>query len=179
MKNKWLLAFGLVSASAFVVSAQTTATVVYEAKLENKKVPVAVVEQVQKDFPNARLEETYLLPAQLYEQNWVVVQKNQPQQPVDYYEVRLSGKNVHSSAVYSPQGELLNSREVLKDAPLPPVVGRTLVTQYPGWTERRNKEVIKNGRKEVVHYIVFLKKGWREERVVLNPQGEIEHRFTL
>lgn len=179
MKKGFLMSLPFMFVGAFAAQAQTDATVLWESKLETKKIPAVVSEQVHKDFPNARITETYSLPAHLYEQKWVLVQQNPAPQNINYVEVQLNGKDMHYAAVYTPQGTLLNSREVLKHAALPPAVSQAIAAHYPGWTERRDKEVVKNGKHEITRYIVFLKKGWREERVVLDPDGKVLHHIDV
>jgi hypothetical protein len=179
MKKHIVFYLSFLFLASVAVQAQTSATVLYESKVETIKVPAVIVEQTTKDFPGFTVDETLLVPSKLYEQRWVQVQKNDMVGPLDYYEVQLKGKNMHSVAAYTPEGKLLNSREVLKNVVVPSAVSATLLKQYPGWTDRRDKEVIKNGKKEVTHYIMHLKKGWKEERVVLDPQGNIVHRFVI
>ena len=164
---------------AFALRAQDIPTVLYEAKLETMKVPAVIKDRVKTDFPGSSIEETYLLPARLYQQKWIVVEKKEMTAPADYYEVHLSGRNMIYDAVYTPTGELLHSREVLKDVALPAAVSKALSDHFANWIENRDREVIRNGKKEITHYIVFLKKGRREQRVVFNPQGEVLHRFEL
>jgi hypothetical protein len=159
------------------LNAQTDSKVVYETKLENAKVPFSILEQVKKDFPDYTIQETLLVPAKLYEQKWIIVQKSEPIAATDYYEVYLTGKNIHSTAAYTPKGILLHSREVLKEVALPAAVTNTIEARFTDWKQVRDKEVIRNGKREITHYIVFLKNGWREQRVVLNASGDVLHRF--
>lgn len=181
MKNKMLLAFAaLLMLGLTTLSAQTDGgEVVFAKKLETKKIPSALKAEIQKDYPSYTLDGVELLPSKLYEQRWVVQQKNAFPADMKYYEVDLKGKNSHSSAVYTPDGQLLHSREVLKNAELPLAVAQSLKEHYPGWMEWRNKEVITNGKKEVTHYLVFLKKGTKEEKIVLNPQGAVLHHLMI
>ena len=82
MKKGFLMSLPFMFVGAFAAQAQTDATVLWESKLETKKIPAVVSEQVHKDFPNARVTETYSLPANLYEQKWVLVQQNPAPQPI-------------------------------------------------------------------------------------------------
>jgi len=180
MKNKILLSIAtLFLLGLFTLNAQTEDEVVYAKKLETKKIPAILHAEIKKDFPTYSLEGVELLPIKLYEQRWVVLDKKPFPDGTEFYEVDLKGKDFHSSAVYSMKGQLMNSREVFKNAKLPAEVAQSIVSRYPGWMERRDKEVIRNGKKEITHYIVFLKKGMKEERVVLNPQGKILHHFEM
>lgn len=173
------MALPILLLGAIAVKAQNSNVILYETRLETKKIPVVVSESVQRDFPNAKITESVSVPAKLYEQKWVVVDQNQHPENMDYIEVNLSGKNMHSTAIYTTQGKLVSSREVLKKAQLPETVRQAIKTRYPDWKDRRDKEVIKNGKHEITHYIVFLKKGWHEERVVFDPNGKVLHRFEI
>lgn len=181
MKNKILLTLMAVFAlSAATLNAQSDGSeVVFAKKLETKEVPKALKAEIQKDYPSYTLDGVELIPNKLYEQRWVVQQKNKFPADMKYYEVDLKGANSHSSAVYTPDGQLLHSREVLKNAELPLAVAQSLKNHYPGWMEWRNKEIITNGKKEITHYLVFLKKGTKEEKVVLNPQGAVLHHLLI
>lgn len=178
MKNRIFCSLPILLFGAIVAQAQDV-TVLYETKLENKKVPAVIMEQVGKDFPGAKLDETYLIPAKLYEQKWVVIEKNDVPNDVDKVEVYLKGKGMRYSAVYSPDGKLLHSREVQKGVALPTAVSKVIADHYPKWKENRDREVLKDGKKEITHYIVFLKNGWREQRLVISPAGKVLHRFEL
>ena len=179
MKNKVLFSLPFLLLGVSALRAQSEPTVLYEAKLETKMVPTVIVDQIKNDFPGFVINETYLIPAKLYQQKWVVVEKNEMTNPADIYEVHMSGKNMNFDAVYSAKGVLLHSREIQKDVALPAAVSRTLSEHFANWNESRDREVIKNGKKEITHYIVFLKKGHREQRVVLSPEGKVLHRFEL
>lgn len=180
MKNKIFFALtALFCLSLFTLSAQNGDVVVFAKKLETKKIPSVLRTEIQKDFPSFTLDGVELLPSKLYEQRWVVQQSNPFPADMEYYQVELKGKDSHSIAVYTPKGQLLHSREVLKNAKLPLEVAQSVANQYPGWMEWRDKEIIKNGKKEITDYVVFLKKGMKEERVVLNPQGKILHHFEI
>jgi hypothetical protein len=180
MKNKIFISLVvLFSLGVFTISAQNGDVVVFAKKLETKKIPTALRSEIQKDFPTYTLDGVELLPSKLYEQRWVMQQSNPFPADMQYYEVDLKGKDFHSSAVYTAKGQLLHSREVLNNAKLPLEVAQSIASYYPGWVEWREKEIIKNGKKEVTDYVVFLKKGMKEERVVLNPQGKILHHFEI
>jgi hypothetical protein len=162
MSSKILFSVALLSLGAFALRAQES-TVVYEKRLETVKASTLSTAQNAAGTPNVPVQE------------WVVVQRNKPTFDVQTYEVKSKGKNMDIVAIYNPKGVMLSSREVLKEVALPEAVSSEISARYPGWVEYKDEEIITKGKKEISHYVVYLKKEGKRKRIVYAPDGKKSH----
>ena len=158
--------------------AQIESETVTAQKVKKEEVPTTVVASVEEDFPDKTVEDFALIPAKVYQEDWVVSKSEQgvtdestfdPQ----YYQVEFSGKGESGKAVYNSAGELIHSKEIIKDESLPEAITKKIADQYPDYQITKDKEVIKDGNKKVDYYQVEIKKGKDKEKLYFSENGEM------
>ena len=141
---------------------------------------MAIVESIQEDYPDVDVQDWAILPAQAYQEEWVVSkdEKNvddpanfEPQ----YYSVSMKGKDVSGQAVYNAKGELMHSKEIIKDGQLPSAITKKLATDYSGYQVTKDKEVIKDGKHHTEYYKIRVKKGKEKQTLYFGENGELMH----
>jgi hypothetical protein len=117
---------------------------VVNATITKEQVPAAVLKaaQTQLDLNNPATWSKF--PFALKEYGWVY-DAAASDIILDRYEVQMVNKEGHELwAVYTANGELVESREAAKDVPVPANIQKELAnSQYKDWKVVGNKEIIK------------------------------------
>lgn len=140
--------------------------------LKKDQIPAAIVKAVETEFASGSAFKWGKFPYVLEKYGWVVAQDAKSEKP-DRYEVNITtkdGSNVF--AVYAPDGTIIQSRVIRKNAALPFNVTQALAkSQYKDWTVVGDKELIKyfNTKNDVEeHYRVTVQKNNVKKTVSFN-----------
>lgn len=112
--------------------------------LKKDQIPAPIVSAVARDFKEGQAFKYGKFPYVLEKYGWVVSKEGANQKP-DRYEVYIKAKDGSDVyAIYNPDGTILQSKIIRKNATLPPTVLQALAkSQYNGWNIVGDKEVIK------------------------------------
>jgi hypothetical protein len=140
--------------------------------LKKEQIPDAIVKAVINDFATGQAFRWGKFPYALEKYGWVVNQDEIGEKP-DHYEVNIKAKDGSDVyAVYTPDGTIIESRTIRKNASLPTSVQEALAkSQYKDWTVVGDKELIKyfNTRKDVeAHYRVTVEKNNVKKSISFN-----------
>ena len=107
-------------------------------------VPVLVVKAVNTQFDKNNVVTWSKFPFALKEYGWVY-DVGTSDLPLDRYEVKMkTSAGDDFWAVYSAKGELVETREILKNIGIPHDIQEKLAnSQYKGWTVLGDKEIIR------------------------------------
>ena len=129
--------------------------------------PDAVVKAVNKDFDKANPLTWGKFPYALKSYAWVVNPDATVKKP-NLYEVEIKGNDGSDIyAVYDPNGTIIQSRSIYKDAPLPPQIMKLLEnSKYKGWNVVGDKELIKyyKGKSNVEEHFKITVRNGNEKR---------------
>jgi len=147
------LLFGIIAAAAFTIGADAQVSHDYfngdrepviTAMLTKDQVPAPVVEAVRTQFDKNNPLTWSKFPYALKEYGWVY-DIGAEDVVLDRYEVTMkTDKGTELWAVYTNKGELVETRELLKDTSIPKdVMEKFLNSQYKDWKITGNREIIK------------------------------------
>ena len=169
----------LVAGTLFTISgamAQVDETITARVVGEDE-IPGVVMESVAVDYPDMDYTDWQTLSPEAYEADWVVMDdEGDTEEEVlepEYYEVDYRGKGIHGYAVYNSEGELLHSKEVIKDEALPEAITQAIAKDYPNHKVMGDKEVIRDGNKNVKYYEVNVEKGKDKEKLYFDKGGKM------
>jgi hypothetical protein len=154
--------------------AQDTETLVIK-KIEKKAVPGEVIASVEKEYPEGIVELWEAIPVKAFESYYVVSEKNDLSlgEKLEYYQVTMKGKHSRTYAVYDANGNLIHSREIIKDTELPESIRTTIVSNYPGWKIIGDKEVIREGEGSMDTFKVELSMKKEKRTLIMNKEGKV------
>lgn len=141
--------------------------------LKKGNIPPQVQIAAQKLFEGDTQVAWGTFPYELKKYDWVVNQDYD--EPIDHYEVKFVGKDGSDIyAVFESTGELISSKVINKNAPVPPAIMKAISEgKYKDWQVVGDVLLIKNNQKKVVeHYAVTLKKGDMTKRLYFTVKGE-------
>jgi hypothetical protein len=140
--------------------------------LKKDQVPAAISKAVLSDFAKDEAFRWGKFPYVLEKYGWVVSKDAADQKP-DRYEVNIKandGSDIY--AVYSPDGTILQSRTIRKNAFLPSAVSQALAkSQYKDWTVVGDKELIKywNAKNDIEeHFRITVEKNNVKKSISFN-----------
>lgn len=130
--------------------------------LKKDQIPPAIVNAVNADFKTGKPLTWGKFPYTLADYGWVVSKEAAAEKP-DQYEVFIKaadGSDVY--AVYKPDGTIIQSRSIYKNAPIPEEVRTKLAnSQYKDWAVAGDKELIRyyNYKKDIIaHFRLTVEK---------------------
>jgi hypothetical protein len=117
---------------------------VVSTTIAKDQVPAAVLKAVNSKFDKNDPQTWSKFPYQLKEYGWVY-DVNSTSKPVDNFQVTMKTKTGDNFwAVYDPQGNLVQTREISKNVPVPGYVTEKLAkSAYKDWTVLGDKEIIR------------------------------------
>ena len=143
-------------------------------KITKSDVPGPVIQQAEKDFPNASPFQYFSVGETSVSKDWKVTEEVNfaESEKVDHYSVEMKGKNSHYEALYDEKGKLLMSKEYQKDVALPQPVLQSVAKAYPGvsLTKDEHSKVIDHGKKKE-YYVVTLANG---KKLTYTPDGTLK-----
>lgn len=170
-----LIAF-LFSGTVFAQSGQSSKVLFDAKKVDQKKLPAAVVTSVKKDFPNASLKEVYAIPASVYESDWQVITKNPVPKNMDiqYYSLKMTGKEISMDATYDSKGKLLTAKEYITNGKLPRAIPTYVANSYPGYAIKSDEiqKWFKNDQKKAI-YEVSITKGSDKKKLFFDENSKL------
>ncbi|MDO7852467.1 hypothetical protein [Hymenobacter convexus] len=170
------LLFASASLGAAWAQAPGTAKTVTIHHVKKGQEPQKVMSALEKDFPGSIVQDMSAIPGSLYGQEWSVTEAKPTgnQDNLQYYQVNASSKGMKYTAVYDQDGNLISSRRVLKDTPLPIEAMKNVATQFPDWKVIGNKEKFTIHKDhDKVAYKVEIQKGQEIKKVFLDENGRI------
>jgi hypothetical protein len=146
----------------FPIIAQDVTEAVPEESLALKKgnIPPAVIQAAEKLFQGNTQVAWGSFPYELKDYGWVV--NKDYNEPIDHYEIKFIGKDGSDIyAVFESTGELIRSKVIRKNAPVPPAILTTLEkSEYKDWKIVGDVMLIKVNQKKVAeHYTVKIQNG--------------------
>jgi hypothetical protein len=151
---------------------------VVTATIPREKVPPAVVKEAMNNFDINNQSTWSKFPYALKEYGWVY-DEGASDIVLDRYLVQLKNKEGNDLwAVYSANGDLIESREITSNTSLPENVREKLAnSQYKDWKVVGDKEIIRfyhdhNKSSVEQHFRVTLEKGNVKRSVSFNFQGK-------
>lgn len=143
-------------------------------KITKSDVPGPVIQQAEKDFPNASPFEYYSVGETSVSKDWKVSEDVNfaENEEIDHYSVEMKGKNSHYEALYDEKGKLLMSKEYQKDVALPQPVLQSVAKAYPGVSLKKDEhsKVVDHG-KQKEYYVVTLSNG---KKLTYAPDGTLK-----
>ncbi len=147
----------------------------YEAKIRKEEVPAAVIESVERNYPEFTRDEYAALPLEYVENDVVVNNDIHSIDDYDTFKVFLSGKGREFTATYDRAGNLMNTMEHMKNVAPPNAVKSAITKAYPGWSLEKDSYTMThyNGSKEKERYRVIITKGGEKMHVYTDANGKI------
>jgi hypothetical protein len=144
--------------------------------LKKDNIPVSIIQAVNTSFQNGTALEWYSFPYVIKEYGWAF--KNTGNATTgdaspDLYAVHIkTSKGSRVDAIYSKDGKLIRSKEVIVNATLPaPVVKAIETGQYKNWTIVGDRSVITVARDNTVHYSVKVEKDNMKHALYFDKNG--------
>jgi len=144
-------------------------------KIEKRTVPAAVIASVEKQYPEGIVELWEAIPAKAFESYYVVSKTNDMSlgEKPEYFQVTMKGTHSKTYAVYDEKGNLIHSREIIKDTELPEAIRTTIVTDYPDWKITGDKEIIREGRVINDTYKIEITKNKEKRTLIMDEKGQV------
>lgn len=145
-------------------------------KITKDKVPAAVLKSVNTQFAEDNPLTWSKFPYALKEYGWVY-DAGASEVKLDRYEVTMKTTKGELWAVYSANGDLIETREVITNASIPTsVMDKFSKSQYKDWKIIGNKEVIKfyhdhNNSSVEQHFRITIEKDNVKRSISFNWQG--------
>jgi hypothetical protein len=146
-------------------------------KLSKDQVPAAVVNAVNTRFNKDNPMTWSKFPYALKEYGWVY-DIGEGNLNLDRYEVQMkTDKGNDLWAVYNNKGEIIESREMSMNVPIPPsVMDSFLKSQYKDWKIVGNREIIRfyhdhNNSSAEQHFRITVEKDGVRKSISFNWQG--------
>jgi hypothetical protein len=148
-------------------------------ELARNQIPPAVLSAANKDFSISDPQSWTKFPYALKEYGWVYDKGASDVKP-NRYEVKMTTSNGSEFyAVYSAEGNLIATREMSINVPIPQSVKESLSnSKYKDWTVVGNKEVIRyyHDKKSVEqHFRVTVEKDNSTKSISFNYQGTADN----
>jgi len=147
----------------------------FEAKVKKEKVPAAIVESVQEDFPGYVVEEYSAIPIEYIDEDIIVDRNIKSDNDYDTFLVKMNQKNETITATYNKEGKLINTSAYGKNVVLPVSVTKAVIRAFPGWIiEKDNYKMVSyNNKLKKELYKVLIKKANERKKVLVDASGNI------
>jgi hypothetical protein len=144
--------------------------------LKKENIPVSIVQAVNKSFQNGSALEWYSFPYLLKEYGWAFESKGNAtieSALPDLYAVHIkTSKGSRVDAIYTKDGNILRSKEVIVNSMLPLPVTKAIETgPYKGWIIVGDRSIIKVARNNLVHYAVKVEHGNTRRTLYFDKNG--------
>lgn len=160
--KKLVLTLAVAFASSVAFAQDKAVKEMDAVKITKSDVPGPVIQQAEKDFPNASPFQFYSVGETSVSNDWKVTEEVDfsEVEKIDHYTVHMKSKNSNYEALYDENGKLLMSKEYQKDVALPQPVLQALAKEYPGVSLRKDEHIktTDHGKKKD-YYVVSLANG--------------------
>ncbi|CAL1518672.1 PepSY-like domain-containing protein [Chitinophaga sp. MM2321] len=162
-----VLSFWAISAEA-----QEEQVLLKAERIKSDQLPPEVIAAYKQKFPSANLKQIVKLPTQVYKSDWEIDELNKPDGGDEYYSLSLSGTNVSLEALYDRKGNLIRANEVAKNVALPRKIGTYIVTNYKGYSIKKDKvkRLIEPNQVQA-EWEVGIAKGSEQKRLFFDKDG--------
>ena len=174
MKTLQLIAmFMLISSAALMAQEKETAL----KEISHNEVPGTILAALENDFSGAKVKAYYILPVDLYQHYWAVMQTKEAiakGESGTHYLIEFDADPKHSRVVYDVEGVLMQKREVIKGADLPKSISDYINAKYKGYTITKDKELVRTSKDGTIdHYKIKIKKDKWVKSLYFNGKGEL------
>lgn len=112
--------------------------------LKKEQIPAPIVQAVNRDFKTGEAFKWGKFPYVLEKYGWIVSKSASNEKPERYEAYIKSADGSEVFAIYNPDGTIVQSKTIRKDAALPvPVAQKLAKSQYHDWNIIGDREVIK------------------------------------
>jgi hypothetical protein len=173
-KLLFLFMFFLAGMFPVIVQAQTESVPEESLTLKKANIPPAVLKAADELFQGNAQVAWGKFPYELKDFGWVV--DKDYTDPIDHYEILLKAKDGSDIyAVFEATGELIRSKVIRKNAPVPPAIMATIKnSEYKDWKVIGDvMHITVNQKKVAEHYTVKLEKGNLKKTLHFSPKGEM------
>jgi hypothetical protein len=143
-------------------------------KIKKTDVPNPIIQQAEKDFPNASPFQYFSVGETAVSKDWKISEdvNFKENEKIDHYSIEMKGNKSHYEALYDANGKLLMSKQFEKDVALPPAVMQAVNKEYPGVQLKKDEhsKVIDHGQKKE-YYVVRLANG---KKLTYTPDGTLK-----
>jgi len=159
----------------FTFQSYAQTDVLFEAKIKKEKVPALVITAVEKDFPDAIVEEYTAIPVEFIEDDVIIDRNIKSIDDYNSYQITLRDKNERLTATYNKKGDLISEIAYGKNVPLPRTVLETVAKAFPKWAiiEDTYKMVSHANGKKNERYKIIIEKGNEMKKVIVDASGNI------
>ena len=147
----------------------------FEAKIKKEKVPVAIIESIEEDFPGYVVEEYSAIPIEYIDEDVIVDRNIKSDNDYDTFLVKMNDKNISITATYSKEGKLINTSAYGKNVVLPVSVTKAVMKAFPGWIiEKDNYKMVSyNNNLKKERYKVIIRKVNEKKKIMVDASGNI------
>lgn len=143
--------------------------------LKDKDIPASLKNSVEANYNNGRLFQYYSFPYLLKEYGWAF-KKNESDMSdnskPELYEVHIKTDHGTIDAIYTGDGKLVRSKEVLKDVELPDKVINALEkSEYKNCRIVQDKLKITNAKNNQLYYTIFVEKDGKRHAIYFDKDG--------
>jgi len=155
---------------------QTEIVPIEQITLKENQIPKTLVNSVTKDFSEGKPIEWQNFPFIFKKYGWVIEDTANYTLKPEYFYVLIKAKDGSKlNAVYSPDGKLIRSREILRTAPLPTEIAATLAkSEYKDWEVVGDKERITDYSANISrHYVIKIRKNKKTKVLYFDVKGNM------
>ena len=144
--------------------------------LKKDQIPPAIVQEVNKSFQNYKALQWYSFPYLIKEYGWAYkgqADANLGNTSPDQYAVHITtSEGSKVDAIYTKDGKLVRSREVIVNSTLPkPIVKAIETGPYKGWAIVGDRSIITVAKNNSVHYAVKIEKNNVKHTLYFDKNG--------
>jgi hypothetical protein len=176
--KKVLFLAAILLVSVIVLNAQGDKTITGVSKIKKEQTPQAVIDTLNKRFPDAKSVQYYKIPKDAAQKGWQITeQDNLEGDEVDYYTISFKRDDMKYYGLYNKDGKLLKSKAEAKVGTLPdPIVTslKSLSAQYPGY-KVTSKTYYKNQNhsKSEEYFEVIASNGKATKTLIYDANGAL------
>ncbi len=173
------VAYFLLSFSAFAqmpVPEEEQEVPVDKLVLKSNDVPQDVKQSVQKSFMDGTVIKWYSFPYTLKQYGWAYkneINNNSMDTRPNMYAVHIkTSDGSWVDAVFSKDGKLIRSKEVIKNSELPaPIINAIEKSKYHDWGITDDRVVIKDNKNKTICYSVQVQKDNKKHNLYFDANG--------
>ena len=148
-------------------------------KISKKETPQAIIDSLNKRFPNAKAVQSFKVPKDAAAKGWEITESDKipPDEEVEYYVIDFKRDDFKYYAMYDRNGNLLRSKYEENSATLPEPVKTALMSikdKYPGYKlKEKTHYKNQNSSKSEEYYEVVAANGKKKMYLYYKPDGTL------